>query len=245
MREVVSGEPQPMETLRQEIRAELGKLSDLGFLTSTLDSIVSASQTYRRDSLFYVKTRDRELSEEENREEYAIHRASYDGLSADNIIETIRYQYDRETKESKLDREEFPSAKSTEFESALQIVKSLETSLKDLQKRIPDFSAFRENLRMLSTSPAQLIEKSKKVVSNQLVRDASDEEKVGEIIFELNILRKYLTKCSEQGDRVPDEVKNSVESLIEKLTALESSGEYGEVLQYASEIHTLLPSLDH
>lgn len=231
----------PLPDLRNEIRSELALLGRMGFPPERLDRLVSATD-YRRDILFaeqmqeLEKDHGRPISEKEQGFLFTRYAKEYDGLSGENLTETLKYQYDIKTRESRLDRAPFPAFESFEYKSIFRAMYSLGVYIKELMRRVPDHAFLQETLQVVSTSPQQILQKSLETVQRQQKLDMPDEAKAAEINLTLVLLLQDLNKSRAHGDELEPGLFELLEKLRNELTELYDAQNFQDFHEKIAEL---------
>lgn len=136
------------EQIREAVQQSADRIENIGYRVEDLSSLVFGTTQYRpialrnERALQLEKERGDALSAEEVGRIYQEIITDYDPFSPDNLAETLRYQYDRVTKEDKLRRRAFPKIRSTVYQQIHTELTTMGPLLRKLQELRPDANSY-------------------------------------------------------------------------------------------------------
>jgi len=141
---VMHDELSPSQLSRQLANAANG-VNSLGFRIGWLELLITGSR-YRLDTLVSEKIRQNEKQTGEwpdsdlYQQIYRQMFESYDLFGPENLTETLRYQYERETREGNLNRAPFPSSRSKHYNNIRTQMSHVSSYARALSIRFPGHS---------------------------------------------------------------------------------------------------------
>lgn len=142
----------PDKELVDELEQAADNIEGIGYPIPSMGFLVTGT-FYRRDTLYADRLNElrrvrrienswEDLSKEEKEELYKQVVAGYEPYSTNNLTETLRYQYDRKTREDRLRRPPFPADGSPAYDQISKEMAVISSIIKVLVDRYPDRSHF-------------------------------------------------------------------------------------------------------